>query len=131
MIQDSGGPGRRRGGLGVRRVFEVIDDQVTFSGYSDRFRFRPWGLFGGKPGAPSSFYVMRNGEKISLPSKANFNFKKGDRFVIEVAGGGGYGPPYERERERVLQDLIEGRISLAQAIDEYRLDRETADRAVV
>jgi len=130
MIEDSGGPGRRRGGLGVRRVFEVIDDQVTFSGYSDRFKFRPWGLFGGKPGAPSSFHVIRNGEKIPLPSKANFNFKKGDRFVIEVAGGGGYGPPHEREREQVLQDLIEGRISLTKAIEEYRLDRETAERAV-
>ncbi|OGP96732.1 MAG: hypothetical protein A2157_04475 [Deltaproteobacteria bacterium RBG_16_47_11] len=130
IIQDSGGPGKQRGGLGVRRVFEVIDDKVTFSGYSDRFKFRPWGLFGGRPGAPSSFYVVRGVEKIPLPSKANFNFKQGDRFVIEVAGGGGYGPPSEREKEEVIQDLIEGRISMTKAIEEYGLDRETAEPLV-
>ena len=126
LLPDSGGPGRRRGGLGLRRVFEILDENVTFSGYSDRFKFRPWGLFGGKPGGPSAFYVIRDGEKIPLPSKSNFNLRKGDRFVIEVAGGGGYGPPREREREMVIQDLVEGKVSMEKAVCDYSLDRETA-----
>ena len=128
MIQDSGGPGRRRGGLGVRGVYEVLEDNVMFSGYTDRVKFAPWGLFGGRPGRGSQFYVNRNGEKIKLQSKANFNLKQGDIFVIEVAGGGGYGPPRERERNRVIDDLIQDRISLASAIENYGLDREVADK---
>jgi N-methylhydantoinase B/oxoprolinase/acetone carboxylase alpha subunit len=60
---------------------------VSFSTYSDRHRFAPWVLFGGGPGAFSGFVMQRDGEEIVLPSKANVDLRRGDRLVIEIAGG--------------------------------------------
>lgn len=88
----SGGAGRRRGGHGARRVYRILDDGVTFNSYSDRFRIRPWGLFGGEPGQASRFLLDRDGSTTSLPSKGNVGLRRGDRLIIETAGGGGYGP---------------------------------------
>lgn len=108
LRRGSAGAGRYRGGLGARRVYRILDDGVTFNSYSDRFRIPPWGLFGGKPGARSRFIVERNGEQILLPSKGNTPLRKGDRLVIETAGGGGYGPPTERDPQRLHHDVAQG-----------------------
>ena len=70
---------------------------MTFNSYSDRFRIHPWGLHGGEPGATSRFTVERGAERIALASKGNVPLRKGDRLVIETAGGGGFGPSSERE----------------------------------
>src|SRR5262249_4346078 len=68
----SSGAGKHRGGMGVRRAYRILDDDVMFNCYSDRFRIAPWGLFDGRPGAPSQFTVERRGELIPLGSKVNF-----------------------------------------------------------
>ena len=122
MMRVCGGAGKRRGGLGTRRVYRILDDDVTFNSYSDRFRIAPWGLFGGQPGAPTRYTVERGDERISLSSKVNFTLMKGDRLVIEIAGGGGFGEPKERERERVEHDLKESLISTDEARDLYGLE---------
>jgi N-methylhydantoinase B len=122
MRRGSSGAGKRRGGLGTRRVYRIIDDDVTFNSYSDRFRIAPWGLFGGAPGAPTRFTVERGHERISLSSKVNFSLMKGDRLIIEIAGGGGFGEPKERERERVEHDLRESLISADEARELYGLE---------
>jgi N-methylhydantoinase B len=121
----SAGAGRRRGGMGVRRVYRILDDGVTFNCYSDRHRIAPWGLFGGHPALPSRFLVERDGELLTVPSKANFPLLKGDRLIIETSGGGGFGDPLERERDAVLRDLADGIITDADARDIYGLDAES------
>jgi N-methylhydantoinase B len=122
LRRGSSGAGARRGGLGVRRVYRILDDEVTFNCYSDRFRIAPWGLFGGHPGQPSRFSVERRGEVIELDSKVNYPLQKGDRLIIEIAGGGGYGDPRQRNRESVLRDLEESLITPEEARDVYGLE---------
>jgi N-methylhydantoinase B len=118
----SAGAGRHRGGMGARRVYRILDDDVMFNCYSDRFLIAPWGLFGGQPGLPSRFTIERGGERIVLGSKVNVELRKGDRLIIEIAGAGGYGDPRERDRAAVRRDLENGFISGAEARDVYGLD---------
>lgn len=115
LREDSGGAGRHRGGLGFRRCYEILDDDVTFATYSDRFRLAPEGLFGGADGVRARTYVQRGDERIPLPSKTSFALKKGDLLVTETGGGAGYGVPAERSRKDVERDLREGFISPAAA----------------
>jgi N-methylhydantoinase B len=119
LRRGSAGAGKRRGGLGVRRVYRILADDVAFNCYSDRFRFEPWGLLGGKAGSRSRFLVERGGETIALQSKVNITLRKGDRLIIETAGGGGYGRPRERERGLVAEDATNGLISAQEAAEVY------------
>ena len=121
----SAGAGRRRGGMGVRRVYRILDDGVTFNCYSDRHRIAPWGLFGGQAALPSRFLIERDGEFLTVPSKTNFPLLNGDRLIIETSGGGGFGDPRERERDAVLRDVEDGVISEDEARRVYGLDLET------
>ena len=61
--------GEFRGGLGIRRRYEILADEVQYAQYGDRFRFRPDGLFGGEPGAAASCNIERDGEITELPCK--------------------------------------------------------------
>lgn len=119
LRRGSAGAGRQRGGLGVRRVYRIIADDVSFNAYSDRFRFAPWGLFGGQKGSHSRFLVERNGETLKLDSKVNFPLRKGDRLIIETAGGGGYGDPRQRDPALVAKELKDGLITAEQAVADY------------
>ena len=92
-VPGSGGAGKYRGGWGLRRIYEVLEDNVTFATYSDRFRIAPSGLFGGEPGECASTFVIRGNETIELGSKLSFALKKGDRLVMTTGGGAGYGAP--------------------------------------
>jgi N-methylhydantoinase B len=114
LRRGSAGAGKHRGGLGARRVYRILDEDVTFNSYSDRFKVAPWGLFGGEVGAKSRFTVERDGEEISLPSKGNTPLRRGDRLVIETAGGGGYGSPRDRDPTLIARDLDENLISAPQ-----------------
>jgi N-methylhydantoinase B len=119
LRRGSAGAGERRGGLGARRVYRILDDGVTFNSYSDRFKIAPWGLFGGEAGATSRFLVERDGESIALPSKGNTVLRKGDRLIIETAGGGGFGPPAKRDPARVAADVAEGLLGADEAHATY------------
>jgi N-methylhydantoinase B len=105
LRRGSAGAGSQRGGLGARRVYRILDNDVSFNCYSDRFRIPPWGLFGGQPGKCSRFLVERGQETLHLDSKINFPLQKDDRLIIETAGGGGYGDPRRRDRASVTEDL--------------------------
>ncbi|MET1128506.1 MAG: hydantoinase B/oxoprolinase family protein [Thermoproteota archaeon] len=116
---DSGGPGTYRGGLGIVRAFTVLEDAVL-TVFSERCRLRPWGLRGGKPGAPCNHRVVRrDGSELKLGSKATVRLSAGDTVIIETPGGGGYGDPCRRPRELVERDIAEGRVSLEAARREY------------
>jgi N-methylhydantoinase B len=121
LRRGSAGAGEHRGGLGARRVYRILDDDVTFNSYSDRFKVAPWGLFGGQPGDHSRFLVERDGQTITLPSKGNTLLKKGDRLIIETAGGGGYGPPPKRDRSLIDREIAQGLVSREEADRVYGL----------
>ncbi len=111
MIRDSGGAGRWRGGLSFRRAYELLQDATVTRRY-DRARFPPAGLDGGEPGRASRF-VIRAGtaNEEETPASGRYTLKAGERFLLECAGGGGYGDPAERDASALATDIAEGRVS--------------------
>lgn len=104
LRSSSGGAGRQRGGMGFQRIYRVLEDDVTFATYGDRFRIAPEGVFGGSPGAKAETFVERGGQKIPLASKQQFPLMAGDRLVVRTGGGGGYGPSVDRALALVSSD---------------------------
>ncbi len=104
----SGGAGRQRGGMGFQRVYRILDRDVTFATYGDRFRIGAEGLFGGGAGATAETFVLRGGQKIPLKSKQQFPLSRGDRLVVRTGGGGGYGPRGERDAALAALDRMDG-----------------------
>jgi N-methylhydantoinase B len=118
LVPDSEGAGRHRGGLGLRRDY-CFEQPVTFSVLADRARFAPWGLAGGAD-APSARYVRDPyGAAQALPSKFSLQLQPGEVISVQMAGGGGYGPPWERDPARVRDDLRDGKISSERACAVY------------
>jgi N-methylhydantoinase B len=112
FVQDSGGAGKHRGGLGLRRVVRPIGHTMTFSGQGERFMNRPWGIFGGRPGSTGKFVKLSAGKEVPLPTKpANLEVRESEAIVIETPGAGGYGSPAERDRAEVEHDFISGKFS--------------------
>ncbi len=127
LIPDSGGAGKQRGGLGVRRTYDILREGVLLSTYGDRHNTPPWSLVGGYEGSFSTFAITRDGEEIRIPASTNMAVRKGDRLTIEISGGGGYGDPKQRDRDAVRDDLACGRITAWAARDIYGLEpTETA-----
>ncbi len=121
MIPDSGGVGRWRGGLSFRRAYELLQDAMVTRRY-DRARFPPSGLSGGAPGHASRF-VIRVGteEEEETPASGRYALEAGQRFLLECAGGGGYGDPTERDARALAADIAEGRVSAGAAKTHYHL----------
>jgi N-methylhydantoinase B len=119
LVPDSGGAGRRRGGLGLWRSFEILKDGTNFACYSDRARIAPWGLFGGAEGGRTRIELARDGEVIPLNTKIKMELKRGDVLTICTAGGGGYGEPSEREGKRIAEDIRNGYVSSETALAAY------------
>lgn len=115
FVEDSGGAGRHRGGLGLRRVITPVDHDCTFNGAGERFRHRPWGVFGGAPGASGRFvHVDGDGRERTLDNKpSGVKVRSGEQVIVETPGAGGYGPPAERERDAVDADRRSGKFSVA------------------
>ncbi len=121
LLADSGGPGKRKGGLGRRVVLRIPDDEyaplppVNLGMQSGRFRYPPQGLFGGKNGSRAQFLVNgKPGNPYGLTQ-----LKPGDVVIMDAAGGGGYGEPLEREMELVERDVTEGYVSIERASEDY------------
>lgn len=88
--RNSGGRGKFRGGDGIRRDIELLDEaQATL--ISDRRLTRPYGLAGGEAGQPGQNVLIRQGKETVLPGKGSFDLKKGDILSIRTPGGGGWG----------------------------------------
>ncbi len=118
LVEDSDGPGRFRGGLGLRKDYR-FDRPTTFSILADRDRSGPWGLFGGLPGRKAEYVLNPDREGRRLGSKTTLEIGAGDVVSYRTCGGGGYGPPHERDPERVLRDVIERKVSAVRAREEY------------
>jgi len=119
FVADSAGPGRFRGGLGVQRAYRLLEAEATLQVRSDRRRFRPFGLFGGKEGAPSRNILNSDGRSVMLPAKFTMTMRRGDVLHHAQPGAGGLGDPFERDPERVLLDVRNEKVSLEAARREY------------
>jgi N-methylhydantoinase B len=127
LVEDSEGPGRRRGGLGLRKDYR-FDLYTTFTILADRDRSGPHGVFGGHAGRIAEYVHIRDGVETRLSSKTTLDLVPGDVISVRTCGGGGYGPPEEREPERVLRDVLEGKVDPVRARDVYRV--AIADRRI-
>ncbi len=99
LRQGSGGAGRFRGGMGLRRVVSPVGHDAVFAGVGERFARAPWGVFGGAPGAPGAFSMRDpSGAERRLPNKSlGEPLPEGAAAIIETPGAGGYGPPAASE----------------------------------
>jgi N-methylhydantoinase B len=121
MIPDSGGAGRRRGGLGVRREIRILAPGVALATRCARQRFPAMGLFGGKSGSLGAYLVNPGtpDERKLRPTVSELPLKEGDMLCILSPGGGGFGEPGERPADEVERDLGNGKISAEGAREAY------------
>lgn len=117
---DSGGAGRQRGGLGVVKEYEFLADDIRFTYRGERHFTQARGSLGGGAGAMAKATLYRADGRIEpIASKLVTTVARGDRLLLETAGGGGFGDPRERPREAVAADLRNGKISAATARELY------------
>ena len=124
LVVDSGGAGRWRGGLGLRRVIRPVGHVCEFSGAGERFRRGPPGIFGGKAGKTGVFILQRaDGSRENLPGKlTSLILHPGDAVAVETPGAGGYGSPKERSREKLAEDLRSEKFSRRYVEEHYGAD---------
>lgn len=131
--QDSCGHGFRRGGFGLVREMEVQTD-VTLTIHGDREKFTPFGFAGGL-NAGGSMLIINKGTDREFNAgmyATGVQLKKGDKIYYSSAGGGGYGDPLTRDPELVLDDVIDGWLSIDAAreyygVSIYEVDAEAND----
>lgn len=112
FVEDSGGAGKHRGGMGLRRVLTPVDHECVFNGAGERFRYQPWGLFGGKDGGSGQFLIEDADGKRRLDDKPmEVEVKMGTRITVETPGAGGYGKPEDRSDEDLRHDMESGKFS--------------------
>jgi N-methylhydantoinase B len=124
LREGSAGAGKFRGGRGLRRVVELLEDGVL-SVRGHRHLRGPAGLFGGGPGAPTEFWLRRGEETVAVPMQASgMSTVKGDVFIGETPGGGGLGDARERDREAIRADVEGGVETAAEAQRNYAVEVE-------
>jgi len=115
LREDSGGPGRWRGGLGLTRAVRILAPRTRLSVLAERAVLPPFGVCGGGAGATNRFWIRRDGRPIQpspLPGKVSaFPVDEGDVLLMESSGGGGFGDALERDPTMVLADLAEGYVT--------------------
>ncbi|GAA2900538.1 hydantoinase B/oxoprolinase family protein [Streptosporangium fragile] len=121
MREDSGGAGRHRGGVGLRRDIRFVTPG-EFLSVIKKTRSRPWALQGGLEPEPNQVVVFPGTEREQRVSTKRTKVEIGDRITLLTAGGGGHGDPRERDPELVRRDVAEGYVSRAAARDVYGLD---------
>jgi len=120
LVPDSGGPGRWRGGLAMQREYELLEAATVVRRFN-KTRFPPQGLAGGRPGARARF-VVRIGSQQEFETKASAKIEMaaGERFLLQSAGGGGYGDPRRRDADALARDLAEGYVTPRAAKRDYQ-----------
>lgn len=109
--QDSCGPGKFRGGLGLVRQYRLLAPEAMMQIRADRHSHRPYGLFGGQAAAPSTNTLNPDDNPELLPSKVTREIGRGEVIRHEQAGGGGYGDPLTRDPAKVVADIADEKIS--------------------
>jgi N-methylhydantoinase B len=130
FVADRAGPGKFRGGAPFRRDYRFLEREAVLQVRSDRQKIRPYGLYGGYPGKPSANSLDPDGENRSMPSKITMNIEYGTVFRHELAGGGGWGDPLERDAADVLVDVRNELVSVEAAFNDYGVVVDAATWAV-
>jgi N-methylhydantoinase B len=120
LREDCGGAGKFRGGMGFRKRYRITGPAMLGTNL-DRTKFPPWGVQGGKEAQPGRIAVRKASTgKEELREKENaFELEAGDLVTVETGGGGGYGPPSERDIAAIQRDLDAGYITSAAAERDY------------
>ncbi len=130
--QDSAGPGRWRGGVGVQKTSLLLEAESAVMSYiCDRERAVVWGVEGGLPSMPHGLTMKRAGEdaEIWLGSVfSDYPVHTGDQFARPTAGGGGFGDPLLRDPKKVMEDVIDDYVSLGRARTDYGVVIREIDR---
>jgi N-methylhydantoinase B len=119
FIPDSAGAGRFRGGCGVRRDMRFLADEGKLTNLSERQRFAPYGVFGGKPGRLARTVINPGPGEEAVHGKQSREFVYGDVISFQQSGAGGYGDPLDRDAALVLDDVLDELVSVEAARDEY------------
>jgi len=130
FVPDRAGAGRFRGGVPFRRDYRFLEEEGVLQVRSDRRTHRPFGLYGGSPGAPSENRLDLKRENRLLPSKLTMTIRHGEVFRHVLAGGGGWGDPLERDPAKVLRDVRNELLSPERARADYGVVVDTAAWAV-
>ena len=119
LVADACGAGRFRGGAPFYRDYRMREEEATVQVRSDRQVHRPYGLYGGRPGAPGAVLLNPGEEAKTLPSKVTMTCRRGDVVRWVLPGGGGWGDPLDRDPGRVLRDVRNELVSPAAAERDY------------
>ena len=121
LVPDSGGPGERRGGLGLEYVVRS-QGEMSISTQVERVHCPPWGLEDGMAGNGNRVELIRDDKRVTDMPNAKVllaKLKKGDGYVLRSGGGGGFGPAWQRDAEAVLHDVRQGYVSPEAAARNY------------
>ncbi len=132
LRQDSAGPGQYRGGLGLVREYQLVNlDEAVLQVRSDRQKFAPYGLQGGRPGARAANFLRdAQGNEERLPGKFMRTLQKNERYRAVLAGGGGWGDPLARDPGQVLEDVLDEKVSQESAARDYGVVVDAAQARV-
>jgi len=120
LTTDSAGPGEWRGGLGVTKTFEILQDDISVNYRGERHTTSPWGSEGGTEAAPTTAHISRkSGTTEHLSGKDMLTLHAGDLLTVNLSGGGGYGDSLERNPEEVAVDVRNKRVSVEAARKHY------------
>jgi N-methylhydantoinase A/oxoprolinase/acetone carboxylase beta subunit/N-methylhydantoinase B/oxoprolinase/acetone carboxylase alpha subunit len=119
LVPDTGGAGKFRGGLGFLRRYQILEDETMVQVRSDRLKFPPYGLFGGRPGSLVVNVLNPGPGQRELPSKFMIWCQAGDVYHCQLAGGGGWGDPLERDPALVLADVRDEKVSIEAAARDH------------
>jgi N-methylhydantoinase B len=110
IVPDSGGAGCWRGGVSLQREYLLLEDAAVIRRF-DKAKFPPQGLADGKSGSGARFVIRLGTAEEREAISGRYEMKAGERFLLQTAGGGGYGEPEKRERAAVMRDVAEGYVS--------------------
>lgn len=122
LMADSGGAGKYRGGLGIRKDVQLRCQQGRVSLLTDRRKFAPFGVFGGKPGKTCEIVLTRGNQLLELETKETRDLQKDDVLSFRLSGAGGYGEPEQREHWRIEDDLADGYVTEEGARRDYGVE---------
>ena len=119
LLANSGGAGKYRGALSEVRSVRCLAQDALLQLRSDKRRYRPFGLEGGREGSPSNNILNPGDTETILTTMGTAPMRNGDLIRHELASGGGWGNPLERDPDMVLSDLLDEKISIDHAREIY------------